>query len=134
MSKFMLIAASGALIGAALTYFAVGRRVIAGSPGGTDTLTGRARALGDRVKAGFQAATGPHRDPSGRVNTAFEQHRAETLARLEDEQRQFMEFLRNIRNAKDQAEFDAFLAKRNARAEATGAPSAAPAGDAPAGT
>jgi Protein of unknown function (DUF2852) len=114
MSKILFIAASGALIGAALTYFAVGRRVIVGSSDGADTLSGRARAFGDRVKAGFHAATGPRRNASGPVNTAFEQHRAETLARLEDEQRQFKDFLRNLRNAKDQAEFDAFMAKRGA--------------------
>jgi hypothetical protein len=114
MSKILFIAASGALIGAAITYFAVGRRVIAGSPGGADSLSNRARAFGDRVRDGFHAATGPRR-ASGPVNTAFEQHRAETLARLEDEQRAFKDFLRNIRNAKDQAEFDAFMTKRDAR-------------------
>lgn len=131
MSKFLLVAASGALIGAALTYFSVGRRMIAGSHGGEASLTGRARAFGDRVKAGFRAATAPRANSSGPVNTAFEQHRAVTLARLEQEQRQFKEFLRNLRQAKDQAEFDAFVANRQPRSEAPSVAPAAPGGETP---
>jgi hypothetical protein len=45
-------------------------------------------------------------------NTAFDAYRMETLRRLEDEQRDFTEFLNNLRHAKDKAEFDQFMAER----------------------
>jgi hypothetical protein len=48
--------------------------------------------------------------PSG--NRAFDEYRAETLRRLEEEQRAFNAFLDRLRFAKDKAEFDAFLAER----------------------
>ncbi|MEM9754683.1 MAG: DUF2852 domain-containing protein [Pseudomonadota bacterium] len=45
-------------------------------------------------------------------NTAFDAYKADTLRRLEDEQVAFEEFLKRLRAAKDQAEFDQFLADR----------------------
>ncbi len=42
-------------------------------------------------------------------NTAFDAYKAETLRRLEDEQAAFAEFLARLREAKDKAEFDAFM-------------------------
>jgi Protein of unknown function (DUF2852) len=45
-------------------------------------------------------------------NRAFDEYRAETLRRLEEEQRAFMEFLNRLRFAKDKAQFDEFLAER----------------------
>jgi hypothetical protein len=48
--------------------------------------------------------------PSG--NRAFDEYRAETLRRLEDEQREFVEYLERLRQAKDKAEFDQFMADR----------------------
>ena len=53
--------------------------------------------------------------PSG--NRAFDEYRDETLRRLEDEQREFMEFLDRLRHAKDKAEFDQFMADRRNRPE-----------------
>ena len=44
-------------------------------------------------------------------NRAFDEYRAETLRRLEDEQREFMDFLDRLRQAKDKAEFDQFMAE-----------------------
>jgi hypothetical protein len=49
-------------------------------------------------------------------NRAFDEYRAETLRRLEEEQREFKEFLERLRRAKDQAEFDQFMAERGRRA------------------
>ena len=46
-------------------------------------------------------------------NTAFDDYRDETLKRLEEEQRAFAEFVDNLRRAKDQAEFDQFMAARS---------------------
>lgn len=48
-------------------------------------------------------------------NSAFDAYRAETLKRLEDEQRDFHDFLRHLREAKDKAEFDAFMQERQTR-------------------
>jgi hypothetical protein len=54
-----------------------------------------------------------YRSPTG--NRAFDEYRAETLRRLEEEQREFMEFLDRLRHAKDKAEFDQFMAERSRR-------------------
>jgi hypothetical protein len=45
-------------------------------------------------------------------NRAFDEYRAETLRRLEEEQREFRDFLARLRMAKDKAEFDQFMAER----------------------
>lgn len=45
-------------------------------------------------------------------NVAFDAYRAETLKRLEDEREAFTSFLDQLRKAKDQAEFDQFMASR----------------------
>jgi len=52
----------------------------------------------------------PPAPPSG--NAAFDEYRAETLRRLEDEQKEFVEYLERLRRAKDKAEFDQFMADR----------------------
>ncbi|MDF3853637.1 DUF2852 domain-containing protein [Paracoccus sp. P2] len=48
--------------------------------------------------------------PTG--NTAFDAYREETLKRLEDEHREFLDFLQKLREAKDKAEFDQFMQSR----------------------
>jgi hypothetical protein len=48
-------------------------------------------------------------------NRAFDDYRTETLRRLEDEQREFKEFLQRLRFAKDREEFDQFMAERRNR-------------------
>lgn len=48
-------------------------------------------------------------------NQAFNDYRAETLKRLEEEEREFQEFLTRLLMAKDKVEFDQFMAARNAR-------------------
>ena len=48
-------------------------------------------------------------------NRAFDDYRAETLKRLEDEQHEFKEFLERLRFAKDRAEFDQFMDARRQR-------------------
>jgi Protein of unknown function (DUF2852) len=45
-------------------------------------------------------------------NRAFDEYRAETLRRLEEEQKEFGAFLDRLRFAKDKAEFDQFMAER----------------------
>ena len=50
-------------------------------------------------------------------NRAFDEYRTQTLQRLEVEQREFREFLKRLRMAKDKAEFDQFMAERRDRPE-----------------
>ena len=45
-------------------------------------------------------------------NAAFDAYKADTLARLEEEQSNFEAFLARLREAKDKAEFDQFMAER----------------------
>jgi hypothetical protein len=53
--------------------------------------------------------------PRSSGNHAFDEYRAETLRRLEEEQREFRDFLDRLRFAKDKAEFDQFMADRRNR-------------------
>ena len=55
--------------------------------------------------------------PPSSGNHAFDEYRSETLRRLEEEQREFREFLERLRFAKDKTEFDAFMAERRNRPE-----------------
>jgi hypothetical protein len=52
---------------------------------------------------------------SGSGNRAFDEYRNDTLRRLEEEERQFKEFLDRLRQAKDKAEFDQFMADMHGR-------------------
>jgi hypothetical protein len=60
--------------------------------------------------------------PSG--NQAFDDYRAETLRRLEQEQQEFVDYLERLRRAKDKAEFDQFMADRRG-----GRPTGSPPGE-----
>ena len=51
--------------------------------------------------------------PTG--NRAFDEYREETLRKLESERDEFMDFLNNLRKAKDKQEFDQFMADRKNR-------------------
>ena len=53
--------------------------------------------------------------PRSSGNRAFDEYRMETLKRLEDEQREFQDFLERLRLAKDKQEFDQFMAERRNR-------------------
>jgi hypothetical protein len=53
--------------------------------------------------------------PPSSGNRAFDEYRTETLRRLEDEQREFREFLDRLRFAKDKTEFDEFMNERRNR-------------------
>jgi hypothetical protein len=63
-------------------------------------------------------------------NHAFDEYRAETLRRLEDEQKEFSSFLERLRFAKDKAEFDQFMNERRSRPPAPPEPPQHPAGQA----
>jgi len=67
--------------------------------------------------------------PASTGNNAFDEYRAETLKRLEDEQREFKDFLGRLRFAKDRAEFDQFMSERRQRpSEPNSQPEPPPAG------
>ncbi len=75
-----------------------------------------------REKWGRYCRSGSHRERragwgGGSGNSAFEEYKAETLRRLEEEQNEFMDFLSRLRHAKDKAEFDQFMEERRRRAE-----------------
>ncbi len=53
--------------------------------------------------------------PAGSGNQAFDDYRAETLSRLEEEKREFADYLERLRRARDKAEFDGFMADRRRR-------------------
>jgi hypothetical protein len=82
--------------------------------------TGEARWHGRRRHGRWHGARGS----SG--NFAFDEYRAETLRRLEEEQREFKEFLDRLRHAKDKAEFEQFMAERRRRPSSDAADSGAP--------
>jgi hypothetical protein len=69
----------------------------------------------ERVRSAADRWGGTRYSSSG--NHAFDDYRADTLRRLEEEQREFMEFLDRLRHAKDKAEFDEFMAERRRRPE-----------------
>ena len=64
--------------------------------------------MGGGSRGGYAYAS-----PSG--NRAFDEYRTETLRRLEEEQREFRDFLERLRMAKDKSEFDQFMAERRNR-------------------
>jgi hypothetical protein len=103
----------------ALAYLAFARRRGSGGPG-------RWYSAPDGAGAQAGAAWGPGSGwggvcggrtraapPSG--NKAFDEYRAETLRRLEEEQREFLAYLERLRQARDKSEFDSFMADRRNR-------------------
>ena len=69
----------------------------------------------ERMGGGAPWGRGPAWSYPSSGNRAFDEYRAETLRRLEDEQREFREFLERLRMAKDKAEFDQFMDERRNR-------------------
>ena len=86
-------------------------------------MAGRPRR-GRHGRAFGAAATG---QSASSGNHAFDEYRAETLRRLEDEQKEFAGFLDRLRFAKDKAEFDQFMTERRNRPPAPPEPPPAPA-------
>jgi hypothetical protein len=72
-----------------------------------ERLRGRMERARQRGASGFFWG-----GPPSSGNRAFDDYRSETLQRLEEEQREFKDFLERLRFAKDRAEFDQFMAER----------------------
>lgn len=77
-----------------------------------ERMQGKVDRMRDRMEASGGWWGG---GPSSSGNRAFDEYRAETLRRLEEEQREFKEFLHRLRQAKDKAEFDMFMSERRHR-------------------
>jgi hypothetical protein len=65
-----------------------------------------------RSHARFAARRYAHTAFTSPGNSAFDAYKADTLRRLEDEQKSFEAFLDRLRDAKDKAEFDQFMEDR----------------------
>jgi Protein of unknown function (DUF2852) len=76
----------------------------------------------DRMRGKMERAWGP----ASSGNRAFDDYRAETLRRLEEEEKEFREFLTRLRAAKDKAEFDQFMADRRNQSGTGPAPEPTP--------
>jgi hypothetical protein len=76
-------------------------------------MQGKVDAMRDRMSGGY--GRWGYAPSSG--NRAFDDYRADTLRRLEEEQREFRDFLERLRMAKDKAEFDQFMSERRNRPE-----------------
>jgi len=61
-------------------------------------------------------------EPPSSGNHAFDEYRNETMRRLEEEQKEFKDFLERLRQAKDKHEFDQFMADRRTRRPNTEGP------------
>ena len=91
-------------------------------------MAGTAARNGNRHEACLarrDEATSWHRRraaESSSGNAAFDEYKAETLKRLEDEQAEFSDFLTNLRKARDKAEFDQFMQSRRAPRETPAEP------------
>jgi len=71
--------------------------------------------MGGNPGGGSPWGGNPWRGGGSSGNHAFDEYRSETLKRLEEEQREFREFLDRLRFAKDKTEFDQFMAERRNR-------------------
>lgn len=68
------------------------------------------RTMDDQKRWGI-----PYGESRSTGNVAFDEYRAATLKRLEEERREFTQFLERLRLAKDQDEFDKFMSEQAAR-------------------
>jgi hypothetical protein len=116
--------------GLALLFLGIwGKRMAFGGCGGWQQRNGGWHNQGGAPPwanwKGFWGCGGAARQPASSGNHAFDEYRAETLRRLEDEQKEFSSFLERLRFAKDKAEFDQFMNERRNR------PPSAPEGEGP---
>lgn len=105
-------------IGLAILFFMIWSKKMGcygyrGQDGRWDNKLERLQAKMDRVRERMGGGGGPGwGQPSSSGNRAFDDYRMETMKRLEDEQREFRDFLERLRFAKDRAEFDQFMNQR----------------------
>ncbi len=112
-------------IGLAMLFFTLGSKRMGcwGLGGAGRWAGGEAGGMGGR---GGHCGRGGAERATSSGNRAFDEYRAETLRRLEEEQQEFSTFLDRLRFAKDKAEFDAFMAERRERPPTPPEPSQGP--------
>ncbi len=99
-------------LGLAALAFAIGSgRMGCGYHGGPDRWEHKMQRMQEKMDR-MRGRMGGWGSPPSSGNHAFDEYRAETLRRLEEEQREFREFLERLRFAKDKTEFDQFMAER----------------------
>lgn len=76
----------------------------------------------DRMRNRMHGGGGWHQAGPTSGNRAFDEYRSETLKRLEEEQKEFRDFLERLRFAKDKTEFDQFMSERRNRPPEAPAP------------
>ena len=101
-------------IGLALLFFTLGSRKMACSPERWQHKMERMQYKMDRWRDRMERGGFGFGPPSS-GNRAFDEYRSETLQRLEEEQREFKDFLTRLRHAKDKEEFDQFMAQHKNR-------------------
>lgn len=91
-------------LGLAMLFFMIGSgRMGCGKHWRAERWQGEVKDMAGRWFGGRHESSG---------NAAFDEYRTDTLKRLEEEQREFKDFLGRLRQAKDKAEFDQFMADR----------------------
>jgi uncharacterized protein DUF2852 len=93
------------------------------TPEERDAARNEWRAKREEWRAWKRGTRWGHSASSG--NVAFDEYREETLRKLDEEQREFRDYLDRLRSAKDRAEFDQFMTERRNRPPATEPPPAA---------
>ncbi|MEM7444627.1 MAG: DUF2852 domain-containing protein [Pseudomonadota bacterium] len=79
------------------------------------------RDWNDKMSENMPRWCGPRRHAQySSGNDAFDEYRQQTMDRLEQEQEEFQEFLKQLRSAKDRTEFDQFMANRRSRSNGNG--------------
>ena len=110
-------------VGLAVLAFTIGsgRMMGCGYRGGPDRWQHKMERMQAKMDwmrgkmGGSPAGGSPWSSAPSSGNRAFDDYRSETLRRLEDEQREFKDFLELLRFAKDKTEFDSFMAERRNR-------------------
>jgi hypothetical protein len=104
-------------LGLAILVFSIwSGRMGCGYHGGSDRWQHKMERMQSKVDwMRSRMAGGPWNSAPPSGNRAFDEYRSETLKRLEEEQREFREFLDRLRFAKDKSEFDQFMAERRDR-------------------
>jgi uncharacterized membrane protein len=84
------------------------------SPEGRDFRRDARRAAREDWRSFKRSARSARRGwgQQGSGNVAFDEYREETLRKLDEEQREFHDYLDRLRSAKDRAEFDQFMTER----------------------
>jgi len=106
------LAVAAAVLGF-VTWWPIGLAVIAYIMWG-GSIDDLARDGIEQAKTALKPATS---SSSTTGSTAFDEYRAETLRRLEEEQAEFDDFVAKLREARDREEFERFMADRKTAIE-----------------